>query len=81
MQNYTSMRVATRASLCVFLSIVGLTVTAASAQTNAASPYPATAMRPVTDTFKGTGGSRKVVDDYRWLESLSDRAVKDWVEQ
>lgn len=41
--------------------------------------YPATDRRPVTDTYQGTAGPRAVVDDYRWLESHDDPAVKDWV--
>ncbi len=41
--------------------------------------YPATARRPATDTYAGSAGPVKVVDDYRWLESLDDPVVKDWV--
>ncbi len=47
--------------------------------TEAGSRYPATAKRPVSDEFKGVSSSRTVVDDYRWLETLDDPAVKDWV--
>jgi prolyl oligopeptidase len=36
--------------------------------------YPATAKKPVTDTYHGTA----VVDDYRWLENGKDPAVRDW---
>ena len=44
-----------------------------------ATGYPAAARRPVSDTFTGTAGPRKVAEDYRWLETLDDPAVKDWV--
>jgi prolyl oligopeptidase len=36
--------------------------------------YPATAKRPVTDTYHGV----TVSDDYRWLEADSDPEVKRW---
>jgi prolyl oligopeptidase len=41
--------------------------------------YPATAKRPVSETYTGTAGPQKVTEDYRWLEALDDPAVKDWV--
>ena len=56
-------------------------MTSAFAQNEAASPYPATARHAVTDRFVGSAGLRTVTDDYRWLESLDDPAVKDWVVQ
>ena len=46
---------------------------------SATSGYPPTAKRPVSETYTGTGGLQKVGDDYRWLESLDDPAVRDWV--
>ncbi len=66
---------------CVVIGVavvVALASTAAAAQTDA-SPYPDTPKRPVTDTYTGTRGPQKVVDDYRWLENLDDPAVRDWV--
>src|SRR5437868_3884723 len=36
--------------------------------------YPATAKKPVTDTFHGT----QVVEEYRWLEDGKDPAVRQW---
>ena len=44
-----------------------------------APPYPESPRKPVTDTYQGTRGAVAVSDDYRWLENLSDPAVKDWV--
>jgi len=38
-------------------------------------PYPPTDKRPVTDSYHGTN----VVDDYRWLDDQSDKAVASWV--
>ncbi len=66
---------------------LGLLVPPVEAQMNATTPasaststvYPESTKRPVTDTYTGTAGSRKVAEDYRWLESLDDPAVKDWV--
>ena len=40
----------------------------------AASPYPASARRPVTDAY----GDVRVVDDYRWLEAPRDPEVLAW---
>jgi prolyl oligopeptidase len=40
----------------------------------AVPPMPATPKKPVTDTYFGTA----VTDDYRWLESWDDPAVKAW---
>jgi prolyl oligopeptidase len=36
--------------------------------------YPKTERKPVTDEYYGM----KVVDDYRWLDNLSDPAVRQW---
>ncbi len=66
---------------------LGLLVPPVEAQMNATTPasaststvYPESTKRPVTDTYTGTAGPRKVAEDYRWLESLDDPAVKDWV--
>ena len=58
------------------------TVLAASVITADAAPalaYPESARKSVTDTYQGTRGAVSVSEDYRWLESLSDPAVKDWV--
>ena len=43
--------------------------------------YPATPKKPISDVYTGTNGPVKVAEDYRWLESLDDPAVKDWVTQ
>jgi prolyl oligopeptidase len=40
----------------------------------AQDPAPETAKRPVTDEYQGV----KVTDDYRWLETWEDPAVKEW---
>ncbi len=40
----------------------------------ASPPIPATARKPVTDTYHGV----KVSDDYRWLENGADPAVRAW---
>ncbi|HET6264547.1 MAG TPA: prolyl oligopeptidase family serine peptidase [Usitatibacter sp.] len=45
-----------------------------TAHSHAGLHYPATAKRPVTDTYHGT----RVVDDYRWLEDARDPAVRQW---
>lgn len=42
-----------------------------------AAGAPATAKRPVTDTYHGIA----VVDDYRWLENWDDPAVKRWSDE
>ncbi len=47
---------------------------ALAAALGAAFAYPATPVRPVTDSYFGT----KVVDPYRWLEDPSDGAVRAW---
>jgi prolyl oligopeptidase len=39
------------------------------------APAPRTAKRPVTDAYHGV----KVTEDYRWLESGADPAVRRWV--
>ncbi|MCK5689757.1 S9 family peptidase, partial [Myxococcota bacterium] len=41
---------------------------------NAALTYPETLKKPVSDTFHG----QTVTEDYRWLESWDDAAVKKW---
>ncbi len=61
---------------------VVLVVIAATFATGAAAQsasYPPAPKRPVTDTYIGTHGPQKVVDDYRWLENLDDPAVRDWI--
>ncbi|WP_373513876.1 prolyl oligopeptidase family serine peptidase [Persicitalea sp.] len=51
--------------------LVGLT---ASAQMPAKSSLPKTPKRPVTDTYFG----KKVVDNYRWLEDMSNPETQAW---
>ena len=67
------------ASAALVLALPARSQVSAEPAPAAATGYPATAKRPVTDTFIGTTGPRKVGEDYRWLESLDDPAVKDWV--
>ena len=59
-------------ALCLCAAPVG----AAEAPPPAAAPAPPARAqkKPVTDEFHGT----KVVDDYRWLESFTDPAVRAW---
>src|SRR5271167_3510270 len=38
---------------------------------------PASPKKPVTDEY----GTFKIIDDYRWLESAADPAVKQWSDQ
>ncbi len=80
MDNHFILRAAPRALLSAFLTIVGFAPTA-QAQTASTLSYPAATKRAVTDTYTGTAGERKVNEDFRWLETLSDPAVKDWVVQ
>ncbi|MEP6549439.1 MAG: prolyl oligopeptidase family serine peptidase [Gammaproteobacteria bacterium] len=47
---------------------------AASASTAGDAGAPATAQRPVTDTYHGV----RVSDAYRWLEYSSSQEVRDW---
>lgn len=49
------------------------------ATSTAVIAYPEAPRRPVSDTYTGVAGPRKVTDDYRWLEALDEPAVKDWV--
>lgn len=42
----------------------------------AAPAYPATAARPVTDTFHSVA----VTENYRWLEDPAGPGVKDWID-
>ena len=68
------------ATLCVAASTSSSGQTAPpAAAAPLATPYPATAKRPTSDTYTGVAGPRRVTEDYRWLESLDDPAVKDWV--
>jgi prolyl oligopeptidase len=64
------MRIA-RTSPVLCLSLLTL---AAFAQSPAIPKPPATPKHPVTDEYQGV----KVTDDYRWLESWDDPAVRLW---
>jgi prolyl oligopeptidase len=60
-------------SLQTFLFLCLFTLVA-FAQTPAVPKPPDTAKHPVVDEYQGA----KVTDDYRWLESWDDPAVKQW---
>ncbi len=45
-----------------------------TAQQTTKFTYPATPIRPVTDTYFGM----KVTDNYRWLEDINQAATKEW---
>ena len=70
-----------RATLAVCLAALLAGPAPAQVASDPATPsaYPAAAKRPVSDTYTGTAGPQKVTEDYRWLETLDDPAVKDWV--
>jgi len=53
------------------LAMLGL-CTAALAQTG---PYPATPVKPVTDTYHGTA----VTDPYRWMEDMKSPEFQSWL--
>ncbi len=56
-------------------ALAGILTTAAAAAPAAGDPgAPATAQRPVTDTYHGV----RVSDAYRWLEDSSSQEVRDW---
>src|SRR5262245_49601554 len=59
-------------ALCICLCLIALNV-------HAQGPikYPNTATSDVTDDYFGT----RVADPYRWLESDTSAAVKEWVAQ
>lgn len=58
-----------------FLTITGLLVSLSlQAQLSMNKGLPATPKRPVTDTYFG----KKITDNYRWLEDMSQPEVKDW---
>ena len=66
----------------LFAALIVVSSNGAAAQTASETPttrYPAVAKRPVADTYTGTAGPKRVVDDYRWLETLDDPTVRDWV--
>jgi prolyl oligopeptidase len=52
-----------------------LLLACAGARGQAPLEYPATAKKPVTDTYSG---GVSVTDDYRWLENADDPEVKAW---
>src|SRR2546421_10997182 len=54
-----------------FIAVLALAASGAFAQP---IQYPATAKKPVTDTYHGT----QVTEDYRWLEDGKDPAVRQW---
>jgi prolyl oligopeptidase len=61
----------------VWSAIVITMINALSIQSEAeTATLPATPKKPVTDTYQGV----QVVDEYRWLESGRDPAVKQWAE-
>ena len=53
---------------------LAIALLAASAVPSLALDYPPTARQPVTNTYFGTA----VEDNYQWLESFEDPAVKSW---
>ena len=53
-----------------------LTVSALALRAAGPPPLPDTPKKPVTDEYHGV----KVVDNYRWLDSADDPAVKKWTE-
>lgn len=58
------------------LALAAFALLAGPAAVQAAdAAYPATAKRPVQDTFHGTA----VSEDYRWLEDFESPEVKQWV--
>ncbi len=69
-------------SIVVPLVFIGTTMHAVAQTPPTASPtprYPDTVKRPASDSFTGATGTTKVTENYRWLETLDDPAVKDWV--
>jgi len=65
-----------RVARALLVSTLAMIATGAAAQTSA---YPPAPRRPVSDTYTGTAGPQKISEDYRWLESLDDPEVKDWI--
>jgi prolyl oligopeptidase len=59
--------------LLTILFVCALTLSALAQSPSLPKP-PATQKHPVTDEYQGV----KVTDDYRWLESWDDPAVKQW---
>jgi prolyl oligopeptidase len=62
------------ASAARLVITVYLTTAIALAQRPSIPQPPASPKRPVTDEYQGI----KITDDYRWLESWDDPAVKQW---
>jgi prolyl oligopeptidase len=66
----------------VLFALAGTAAHAIAQTPSAAGPaprYPDTVKRPASDTYTGTAGATKVTENYRWLETLDDPAVKDWI--
>ncbi len=61
-------------SIGPFVGIVILSIIFLSGCSRPKLVYPVTERKPVTDDYYGT----KVIDDYRWLDNLSDPAVRKW---
>ena len=57
-----------------FIVLVSLSIILISGCSRSKLVYPVTERKPVTDDYYGT----KVVDEYRWLDNLSDLAVRQW---
>ena len=57
-----------------FIVMVVLSIIFMSGCSRPKPAYPVTERKPVTDNYYGT----KVVDEYRWLDNLSDPAVRTW---
>jgi prolyl oligopeptidase len=57
-----------------FIVIVVLSIIFIAGCSRPKLAYPVTERKPVTDDYYGI----KVVDDYRWLDNLSDPAVRQW---
>lgn len=63
-------------TICFFsIALVGLAMQAPSVCAQQALQFPATPKKAVTDEYHGV----KVIDEYRWLEDLTDPAVRRWV--
>src|SRR6266849_7452216 len=66
-----------RSALLVWLSIQLTLQLVAPVYAQRPLQFPVTPKHPITDEYNGN----KVSDDYRWLEDLTDPAVRQWVEE